>query len=84
MAPMALDARHVSYDAQDKTVTLMDAVADNKGEQWRLAAVGGGWYRIVSALDGANVTAIDNGEPLSLREASNDLGQLWKITLNNR
>ncbi|MFE5589488.1 hypothetical protein [Streptomyces sp. NPDC056549] len=64
----------MSYDAQDKTVTLMDAVADNKGEQWRLEAVGGGWYRIVSALDGTNVTAIDNGEPLSLREPSNDLG----------
>ncbi|MCX4985491.1 ricin-type beta-trefoil lectin domain protein [Streptomyces sp. NBC_00572] len=84
MAPMALDSRHVSYDAQDRTVTLMDAVADNKGEQWRLEAVGGGWYRIVSTLDGAMVTAIEEGAPLALREPSNDLGQLWKITLNNR
>ncbi|WP_328940612.1 RICIN domain-containing protein [Streptomyces sp. NBC_00250] len=83
MAPLALDSRHVSYDAQDKTVTLMDSVADNKGEQWRLEAVGGGWYRIVSALDGTNVTAVEHGEPLSLREPSNDLGQLWRITLNN-
>ncbi|MEV7414509.1 RICIN domain-containing protein [Streptomyces sp. NPDC089919] len=83
MAPSALDSRHVSYDAHDQTVTLMDAVSDNKGEQWRLEPAGGGWYRIVSALDGKNVTAVDQGEPLALKEPSNALGQLWKITPNS-
>jgi lysophospholipase L1-like esterase len=80
IAPLATDARHLSYDTRAKAVALQDAVKDNKGEQWRLEPVGDGWYRIVSALDGTNMTAGGNGEPLGMKPRTGDPAQLWRIT----
>ncbi|MET8689264.1 GDSL-type esterase/lipase family protein [Streptomyces sp. NPDC004732] len=79
VAPKLIDSRHLSYNVIDKVAALMDAVADNKGEQWRLEKVGGGWYRVVNNLDGTVLTASGAGEPLALKEPLNNLGQWWRF-----
>ncbi|MEV7728764.1 endonuclease/exonuclease/phosphatase family protein [Streptomyces sp. NPDC087917] len=79
LAPRLIDSRHLSYNVIDKVAALMDAVADNKGEQWRLERIGGGWYRVVNDLDGTVLTATRPGEPLELKERSNNLGQWWRF-----
>lgn len=66
MAPMALHSRHVSYDARDKTVTLMDAVVDNKGAQWRPEAVGG-VERPGPALEDPTEQPVSTAHPFTAR-----------------
>ncbi|WP_409239128.1 GDSL-type esterase/lipase family protein [Streptomyces sp. PA5.6] len=79
LAPRLIESRHLSYNVIDKVAALMDAVSDNKGEQWRLEKVGGGWYRVVNNLDGTVLTASGAGEPLALKEPLNNLGQWWRF-----
>ncbi|MBW1603360.1 endonuclease/exonuclease/phosphatase family protein [Streptomyces sp. JJ66] len=79
LAPRLTGSRHLSYNVIDKVAALMDAVADNKGEQWRLEPIGGGWYRVVNNLDGTVLTATRSGEPLALRKRANNLGQWWRF-----
>ncbi|WP_369212983.1 GDSL-type esterase/lipase family protein [Streptomyces flavofungini] len=79
VAPKLIDSRHLSYNVIDKVAALMDAVADNKGEQWRLEKMGGGWYRVVNNLDGTVLTATGAGDPLSLKEPVNNVGQWWRF-----
>ncbi|MFJ6889687.1 GDSL-type esterase/lipase family protein [Streptomyces californicus] len=79
LAPKLTADRHLSYNVIDKEAALMDKVADNKGEQWRLEEVGGGWYRVVNSLDGSVLTASDVGKPLALTKPLNNLGQWWRF-----
>ncbi|WP_217199876.1 GDSL-type esterase/lipase family protein [Streptomyces buecherae] len=79
LAPQLIDTRHLSYNVIDRVAALMDAVQNNKGEQWRWEPIGGGWYRIVNNLDNTVLTATNPGQPLALAPRSNDLGQWWRV-----